>query len=89
MADLYAEYRQGIDTVLSDVGVLLGDLVEAPRGEANEANALIDGHLQQFFKAYYELKSRHDDAALSVAVLALTKSGAWVFACHRRHQKCQ
>jgi hypothetical protein len=75
MADQYAQYREDIDGILCDVGKLLGDLVEAPRAEVNEANALIDGHLQQFFKAYYDLKSRHDDAALSVAVMALTKSG--------------
>ncbi len=76
--------RKSIDTLLGDVGGLLADLTSqehstaASEGDDNEeASRVIDVELQRFWQGYYELKRRHDENALSVAVLALTKSGAF------------
>ena len=67
-------FRAGINSVLDDVGVLLGELTEgSPAHE--EAHVAIDEQLQHFFQSYYSLRQRHEQAQLSVAVLALTKSG--------------
>ncbi|GAX72603.1 hypothetical protein CEUSTIGMA_g59.t1 [Chlamydomonas eustigma] len=72
--------------ILKDLGNLLGELIERPAAErggflevtsSEEENAqlLIDGHLNTFFATYRSLKKRYDDECLSLAVLALTKSG--------------
>ncbi|GFR43890.1 hypothetical protein Agub_g5019, partial [Astrephomene gubernaculifera] len=77
-----ATIRRTIDGLLADVGSLLADLTsqEHPTGSAEdeeneEARRPIDVALHSFWDSYYDLKRRHEENALSVAVLALTKSG--------------
>eukprot|EP00955_Chlamydomonas_euryale_P101291 365335-Chlamydomonas_euryale.AAC.2 len=128
----YVELRAGVAGVLSDLGTLLGELVDRPDapaapfsvpgaaahaamraghsggmrsgsgdgigngnssddelGEAVdddlEAHSIIDSQLNAFFAAFGALKRRHDDASLSVAVLALTKAGACETPCAAAH----
>lgn len=72
----YQKARTEINDVLTGVGAFLGDLCTGPaKGEHEEVHAKIDEQLQRFFTLYYDLRKRHEDACLSVAVLALTKSG--------------
>ncbi|GLC43094.1 hypothetical protein PLESTB_000863800 [Pleodorina starrii] len=77
-----AATRRSIDALLGDVGGLLADLTSQEHStgasddeENEEARRVIDVELQRFWQGYYELKRRHEENALSVAVLALTKSG--------------
>ena len=65
-------FAQRVDVLLRDVGTFFGDLVEAPTSDAHQ---LIDEQLQRFWQLYYELKKRREDNELTVAVLALAKSG--------------
>ena len=61
-----------VDGLLAQVGTFLGDLVQAPSGDGHQ---LLDQQLHQFWHSFYELKKRSHDDELSVAVLALAKSG--------------
>ncbi|GIL70787.1 hypothetical protein Vretimale_3881 [Volvox reticuliferus] len=79
---MLASTRKSVDSLLAEIGGLLADLTsqerptEASEDEENvKARRVIDVELQRFWHGYYELKRRHDENALSVAVLALTKSG--------------
>lgn len=63
------------EQLLDSLGELLTTLLEGPSGDADDGHSLIDEHLRSFFHAYYELRTRHQQQTLSVAVLALTKSG--------------
>lgn len=74
-AEEYAALKGDLEGVLVNVGKFLGELVEAPGGEDNDSHLVIDQQIQHFFGGYYKLKKRHEEDALSVAVLALTKSG--------------
>jgi hypothetical protein len=81
----FVHLRDGVNNILKDLGNLLGELIERPatdRGfpevtsaDEENAQALIDVQLNIFFSTYRSLKKRHDDECLSLAVLALTKSG--------------
>ncbi len=72
-----SQLRVATDALLAEVGGLLADLLEAPQTEDDEgARHVIDTQLQRFWQSYYDLKRRHEENTLSVAVLALTKSGA-------------
>lgn len=75
----YSLLRAGVNDVLQDMGMLLGELVDRPAGPGEDsedtAHALIDAQLNGFFSGFRALKRRHDDQSLSLAVLALTKSG--------------
>jgi hypothetical protein len=68
------DFAQRVEELLAEAGAFLADLVAAPRGDA--ANQLIDEQLHSFFQAYHRLKQRTASDELSVAVLALAKSGA-------------
>ncbi|GIL46881.1 hypothetical protein Vafri_3748 [Volvox africanus] len=79
---VFASTRKSVDSMLAEIGGLLADLTsqecptEASEDEDNvKARRVIDVELQRFWHGYYELKQRHEENALSVAVLALTKSG--------------
>ncbi len=84
----YLRLRGSVHAVLQDLGKLLGDLVERPAAtlgggesaaeaqeEEDAAQSIIDTQLNAFFGAFRSLKLRHEDESLSLAVLALTKSG--------------
>ncbi|KAK9830273.1 hypothetical protein WJX72_010744 [[Myrmecia] bisecta] len=77
MASGYAALYAEVGAVLEDgLGRLLGGLVDSPAGrEGSAAQVLIDQELQRFYSQYRLLQQRHRDQTLSVAVLALTKSG--------------
>lgn len=71
-----SQLRVATDALLAEVGGLLADLLEAPQTEDDEgARHVIDTQLQRFWQSYYDLKRRHEENTLSVAMLALTKSG--------------
>lgn len=73
------EAQSGPDTtgkLLDSLGELLTTLLEGPSGDADECgHSLIDEHLKSFFHGFYELRSREEAQSLTVALLALTKSG--------------
>jgi hypothetical protein len=69
-------FAQRVDLLLSEAGGFLTELVLAPHSEDGESHRLIDEHLQSFWRGFYLIKQRHHDDVLSVAVLALAKSGA-------------
>lgn len=87
------EYRQlkaETSELLSSVGNSLIDLCQGPPSEEHaEAYVAIDEQIQKFWNAYYGLKKRHELSQLSVAVLALTKSGELLAQARRsRPPKC-
>ncbi|KAG1654245.1 hypothetical protein FOA52_005800 [Chlamydomonas sp. UWO 241] len=81
MAEEYRALRSGVNELLGELGCLLGELVD--RGALDEEGEpevlaqgdILDSSLNAFFNTFGALKRRHDDASLSVAVLALTKAG--------------
>lgn len=81
MANEYVALRSGVNELLGELGCLLGELVD--RGALEEEGEdeilaqgdIMDAQLNSFFATFGALKRRHDDASLSVAVLALTKAG--------------
>ncbi len=77
-AQAYHELRAHVGAAIDDVGRFLGSLVEGPgAGHSAPAHQLcIDKDIQKFFTSYYNLRTKHADEHLNVAVLALTKSGA-------------
>jgi len=70
----YLELSRDVSATLHDIGRFLGGLVEG--GPDGGHQLLLDQELTGLFTRFYQLKSRHQDRALSCAVLALTKSGA-------------
>lgn len=70
----YAEASAELDTLLADVGALLVDLTDGSEGEGQEEALLT--RLDSWFQAFSSLRERHANAQLSVACLALIKSGA-------------
>lgn len=77
-----ASLRGDLDGALHDTGSLLSELVEAPPpgpGTSEESPlGPVDALLSEFFGEFRALRRRQDDSRLSVAVLALTKSGDWL-----------
>lgn len=72
----YKQLKAETGALLSSVGESLGDFCQAPPSqESTEAYKLIDEQIQKYYTVYYELKDRLEHSKLSVAVLALTKSG--------------
>ena len=72
----YAQLTRDVSALLED-GIgreLLSKLVEAPK---SDHHLLLDKDISAFFSKYYQLKKRHQEAHLTCAVLALTKSGEW------------
>jgi hypothetical protein len=73
-----------VNDVLSQVSMLLAELVERPESleddflgndEEDAAHVLLDSRLDYFFKCFKRLSARNADESLSVALVALTKSG--------------
>ena len=71
----YLELSRDVSATLHDIGRFLGGLVEG--GPDGGHQLLLDQELTGLFTRFYQLKARHQDRALSCAVLALTKSGAF------------
>ncbi len=70
----YLELSRDVSDILQEIGRFLGGLVEG--GSDGGYQLLLDQELSSYFQRFYQLKARHQDRALSCAVLALTKSGA-------------
>eukprot|EP00798_Chlamydomonas_sp_ICE-L_P018264 gene18264-24718_t len=76
----YVSMKNKVSDVLGDIGNLLGDITEGPKGpvravEGDPNNTLqLDLQLNSFFRFLTALKKRRDEP-LALAVLALTKSG--------------
>lgn len=75
-AEAYAKLKAEATELLNDTGQALACLLDAPASESH-ADAHIDltQQLGAFFGCYYKLRKRLERDCLSVAVLALTKSG--------------
>ena len=70
----YLVLSRDVSDILQEIGRFLGGLVEG--GSDGGYQLLLDQELSSYFQRFYQLKARHQDRALSCAVLALTKSGA-------------
>lgn len=75
----YQQLQEETSKLLGCVGESLIDLCQGPPSEEHAAAYVaIDEQIQKFFTAYYDLRKRHELSKLSVAVLALTKSGGYL-----------
>lgn len=74
------DLKQGVEALLQDVGGFLGQLVQGNDAVGGTSSAAIDSEIGNNFRQYSALRARHHDASLSVAVLALTKSGPMLWA---------
>lgn len=70
----YLQLKSEAGGLLADLGSSLITLVEGAPDDG-EAHRAIDEQLQSFWGRFYSLKKRWNNEQLSVAVLALTKSG--------------
>ena len=64
-----------MEAALAELGGLLTDLCAG----GNEELSVLDSHLGRYWNGFHALKTRHKDETLTVAVLALAKSGEAVF----------
>ena len=69
--------------MLTEIGLFLVDATEGERGQSEPGSngetdskhtCVVDAQLERFWRSYGALRGRNDEA-LTVAVLALTKSG--------------
>lgn len=75
-AEAYSRLKGEATELLNDVGQSLASLLDAPASESHaEAHIDLTQQLGAFFGCYYKLRKRLERDCLSVAVLALTKSG--------------
>lgn len=75
-AEAYIKLKDEISELLNDVGQSLASLLDAPAADGHaEAHIDLTQQLGAFFAVYYHVRKRLERDALSVAVLALTKSG--------------
>lgn len=69
-----ANNRKSIDALLAEVDKLLAELPKADKQKVEDPFVL-SAEFQCFEKDYRKLQQGHNENALSVAVVALTKSG--------------
>ena len=74
LATRYSELQAETTSILDTIGRLLADLCEGS-GAQHGASEGLDINLGSFYETFSSLKARHSDQNLTVAVLALTKSG--------------
>ena len=67
------DLQDELTTLVDQLGAFLGQLVAGDTGSG--ASSELDSQLGHNFRQYSALRTRHRDSSLSVAVLALTKSG--------------
>ena len=77
MAEQYVMLRSKLEDLVQDYGSSLCDLLNVPPNHlpSSPGQGLVDKNLSQFLHSYYQIKERLQQQALSVALLALTKSG--------------
>ena len=73
-AQRFAEAKAKAEEVLQGVGKFLSELVDGS-SVGSGANGAIDAQVGDSYRQYSVLRTRHREASLTVAVLALTKSG--------------
>jgi hypothetical protein len=83
----YLQLKGEAGSLLADLGSSLITLVEGAPDDG-EAHRAIDEQLQSFWGRFYSLKKRWNKEQLSVAVLALTKSGEHAASCDAVMQAC-
>ena len=69
-----------VEGLLQGLGRFLGELVEGEATAGPGANGALEARIGESFRQYHQLRSRHREQNLTVAVLALTKSGSAPFA---------
>jgi len=74
----YMDLRTETLSIFEKVGAFLADLCDGSgtHQDAAEASSL-DSNLGSFYETFSRLQARHGDQTLTVAVLALTKSGGF------------
>ena len=70
----FEELKLEAEPLLHGVGQFLAELVEAG-GDGSAASSASDAQVGESFRQYSLLRQRHREQHLTVAVLALTKSG--------------
>ena len=72
----YADLRAQTSSAFDKLGTFLADLCEATEAHHDSSDRPnLDTNLGSFYETFTALKARHADQNLTVAVLALTKSG--------------
>ena len=72
----YMDLRMETSSIFEKVGSFLADLCEGSETHQDSAEASsLDSNLGSFYETFSRLQARHGDQTLTVAVLALTKSG--------------
>lgn len=74
----YAELRAETSSAFDQLGLFLADLCEgseAHQDSSSQQGPSLDTSLGNFYETFTALQARHADQNLTVAVLALTKSG--------------
>lgn len=66
-----ADHTPGIDGLLASVSELVADLA------GSQLSPELDAQLGNYAGALQGLRTRHAECTLSLAVLAMTKSGGW------------
>eukprot|EP00191_Tetraselmis_sp_GSL018_P003015 CAMPEP_0177597860 /NCGR_PEP_ID=MMETSP0419_2-20121207/11969_1 /TAXON_ID=582737 /ORGANISM="Tetraselmis sp., Strain GSL018" /LENGTH=425 /DNA_ID=CAMNT_0019090123 /DNA_START=455 /DNA_END=1728 /DNA_ORIENTATION=+ len=79
MAEEYEMLRKRTETLIHDYGDVVCELVRAPAEKEKTEHESPDRFLNNLLDSYYRLKNYHEEQALNVAVLALTKSGKSTF----------
>lgn len=88
-AEGYVKLKSETAELLHDVGESLASLLDAPASEQHEeAHIDLTQQLGSFFGCYYKLRKRLERDCLSVAVLALTKSGKQAMVLMNLHEHC-
>ena len=75
--DAYARLAARVAALTDAAGFLVTGLCAAPAGGAGAHQLPMDSKLSHFLGSYYALLDRRAEQSLDVAVLALTKSGAF------------
>ncbi len=79
----YMDLRTETLSIFEKVGSFLADLCDGSGRHQDTAEASsLDSNLGSFYETFSRLQARHGDQTLTVAVLALTKSGKLIQPLH-------
>lgn len=85
----YADLRAETSSAFDKLGTFLADLCEGTEAHHDSSDRPnLDTNLGNFYETFTALKARHADQNLTVAVLALTKSGEYLVTCVLRSLCC-
>lgn len=71
----FEELKVEVEDLLTGLGKFLAELADGGASAGPVANAALDARLGESHRTYCQLRARHREQNLTVAVLALTKSG--------------